>query len=395
MHDNGKKNYFPGLAKRLKDLMFAPQAAPLPQPPRHGAPKYEEEHKRYEQLLAHRTNFHEETSKTIRRVFYTLSGICLFCVITLAGSTDSQLLTPTATVKLPVLNYEIGFQAFLWVGPLVLVTLSIYLHIFVAEHRRLVIPSESRHPTLPNFGSWTARLVVLLVFYWMVPITLAVFTWKAWPRYGQILIFVTCLITAGAVLLQIRRCPRESRAWAPVALIIAFAIFCAQVYSVAVFRQLNLFKVDLSGEDLRSTNLSRAFLAEANLSSAKLLGADLKSADLSAANLSRADLREANMTEADLSDVHFIESNLEEANLSNANLNGADLSGANLAGASLIGADLSSADLSRANVNQAQLAVACGDQGTNLPEGLHTTPCQNHRESKKRQSIKWRLPSVP
>ena len=40
-----------------------------------------------------------------------LIGTCLFCVITLAGSPDFQLLTPTATVALPILNWPKMIQS--------------------------------------------------------------------------------------------------------------------------------------------------------------------------------------------------------------------------------------------------------------------------------------------
>jgi len=186
-----------------------------------------EEHNRQ---VAKRRAFHDEMSKTIRRVFYALVATCLFCVITLAGTQDAQLLTPEATVKLPVLNYPISFAAFLIVGPIILIALAVYLHIFVAQQRRFQIAQEDKQPILPNFGGWTPRLVVLVIFYWMVPITLAVFAWKAWPRpNGLILVSLTLGVAAIFVFLQMRRCPREWRGWALPLLVIAYAYFCYEV----------------------------------------------------------------------------------------------------------------------------------------------------------------------
>lgn len=331
--------------------MFAPEAKPPPEPPKPDAPKFGEEFESYKRLSDQRKAFHDETSKTIRRVFYTLVGTCLFCVITLSGSPDAQLLTPEATVTLPVLNYKMGFQAFLVVGPVVLIALTIYLHIFVGHLRMTVVASGSRQPMLPNFSSWSARLVVLVIFYWMVPITLAVFTWKAWPRpYGPLLGYVTLGVTAGLVLLQIRRCPREWRWWGLPLLVAAFAIFYQLMFSVTDARQLNLFKADLSEKDLRFAKLSYAFLAEA---------------DLSGANLSRANLSEADLSEADLSE---------------AKLSGADLSGADLSGAIIV---------------QGQLEQACGDEFTNLPEGLIINPCPKDQQDADDISLQERKGSPP
>ena len=88
-----------------------------------------------------------------------------------------------------------------------------------------------------------------------------------------------------------------------------------------------------------------------------------------------ADLAKANIPGANLSGA-----NLSGANLSGVNLRGADLTGANLRSANLRGANLSAAYLIRANLTgvkyliQTQLNEACGNNETELPEGLGLTP---------------------
>ena len=151
----------------------------------------------------------------------------------------------------------------------------------------------------------------------------------------------------------------------------------------------NLSGANLRGADLDSAHLNSAYLSGANLSGANLLGANLSGANLTSAKLNRvdltgADLTGANLGLADLNGAYLSSANLSGANLGGANLTGADLSGANLRGANLRGANLSvayliGADLTGAkNLIQTQLNDACGNNETELPEGLSLTllkPC--------------------
>jgi len=172
----------------------------------------------------------------------------------------------------------------------------------------------------------------------------------------------------------------------------------------------NLSGANLRGADLNSADLNSAYLSSAYLSGANLLGANLRGANLTFGKLSRveltdADLSGANLGLADLNGAYLGGANLSGANLSGTNLRGADLSGANLSGANLRGANLSGAypigadltganlrgaDLTGANLRganltgatlsgaknliQTQLNEACGNNETELPEGLDLTP---------------------
>jgi uncharacterized protein YjbI with pentapeptide repeats len=168
---------------------------------------------------------------------------------------------------------------------------------------------------------------------------------------------------------------------------------------------------DLEDRDLRNANASGAFLVNARLAGADLRGAMLWQADLRGADLERANLTGASLTRSNISDANLSRADLSAASLSHADLSAADLSGANLIhadlafaklrdadlsaadtwlgellgrgfihadlrGAKLIGADLSGAKLGNAlHVTQAQLHGACGDNETQLPEGLTIWPC--------------------
>ena len=335
--------------------------------------EYKQAQEAYDEELKRRKSFHDDTSKTIRRVFYALTGTCLFCILTLSGSPDSALLSPKAAVTLPVLNYKINFAAFLIVGPFLLVTLTIYLHIFVAQHRVTLIPVKHRLPMLPNFDSSAARFTVWLVYYWIVPATLVYFVWKAWPQpfEGWLLFDSSVVVVALLVALQIRRCSSEWRLWAIPMLIVSIIAYPIGVYELTTTRHINLFKADLHNQDLRGTNLFRAFLEEANLNNAQLSKAGLIGANLSGADLSDADLSEAYLSVANLSGADLRRAKLNGANLSDADLSEADLSEADLSGANLSGADLRTTQ----GLDQARLDEACGDSKTRLPEGWTIPPC--------------------
>lgn len=368
---------WPAAFDGLPDWLFAPEPEPLPLPPtpeefdnlanhtqgRVAKDGYKRELERIRELSAERKTFHDEMSKTIRRVFYTLVSASLFCVVAVTSTPDIEILTMTmeTAVTLPMLNYAMGLEAFLLVGPIVLIALAVYLHIFVGQHRRLEIAQESSHPMLPNFNDRTPRLAVYLIFYWMVPVTLAVFAWKASPRpVGP---YLGCLAVGVAFvmfMLQCRRCRREWRTWALLFPAAAFILFSLGTYVTTIHRKLDLSRVDLSWTDLRAVNLSGARLSGVNLCKADLFEADLSDAILFDANLSGAKL-----VFADLSGSKLLKANLIGAELGSADLSEADLSGA----------DLSAANLLSAIVTQDALDQACGDETTSLSGNLEIKFC--------------------
>ena len=365
------------LAKVWKRLAMAPEPRPPLVPPVRGDDDddYQLALTEFLRLEGQQKAQHDEASKTIRRTFQGLVALCLFCAITLAGSSDINLLTPEATITLPGLNYKMGFTGFLVIGPLVLTAWVVYLHILWAEHRRSPVPVEgTAFPTLFNMPGATAKATTGFLFYWLVPITLAYFASTALPRFweGLAATLAAAAVTAALLWLQIRRCPKKWRLLAYPALI-TLVLGCASLlgltawFAIAgesfLFRPLQLFNADLQGKDLRRANLRGAYLAEARLNSANLELADLSGANLNGANLSGADLNGANLSEADvigavLSEAVLSGANLSKANLRVANLRGANLSRANLFRADLHGADLRETKLGWANLNRANLFKA-------------------------------------
>ncbi|WP_019961912.1 pentapeptide repeat-containing protein [Woodsholea maritima] len=123
----------------------------------------------------------------------------------------------------------------------------------------------------------------------------------------------------------------------------------------------NLFQADLSYHDLPNIDVSGARLRQADLSLSTMNGARFVGTNLSVANLFGA---------------RFTNANFRNANLDGANLVGAYFGGADFTGAHFVGANLSGAEMGAAHgLTQTQLNSACGDSSTELPAGLHITPC--------------------
>lgn len=159
---------------------------------------------------------HDEISRAINKLLLVLIGFCFFCGLAL-GKPDVSLLASNAKVTLPFANADISFVAFLIIAPLVLTALSFYLHIFIGywtSLSRQQTTSEQTHPVLPfifNLNYRTTGWLSNFLFYWLVPVMLAVFTWKALPRpEGPILTALTSGFVVVFLLLQIRRRPEQT-----------------------------------------------------------------------------------------------------------------------------------------------------------------------------------------
>lgn len=121
-------------------------------------------------------------------------------------------------------------------------------------------------------------------------------------------------------------------------------------------------------------------------------GYDFRGVNLMGANLQGANLSEANLENVFLQEAILVNANLKQANLTNAHLQASKLKGADLEGASLVDASFAFATLENANLRDAdlsgaylrtckgltqeQLVSACGNEKTDLPQGLFVKPCK-------------------
>jgi len=342
---------------------------------------------------------HDEISNTLRRGMMILVSYSLFCMLTL-GAPDELLIVSGAKIKVPFTGTEVDFVSFLILGPLILLGICIYQHVFLSQWHALgTCEKATRLPYLFNMEHRGANALAGFIFYWLPPTVLIVFVLKALPRpvEAHYLLIMTAMTCTGSVLLQINRCPVEKRLkkiflwpllfatcflYPPIVETIANAPFYTS-------RNLELFRVDLSEKYLTGAYLYRANLSQASLTSSDLSAADLSAAHLSAAHLRKADLSKADLSKADLrwtdlrwtdlSKANLRAANLRAANLRAANLRAANLSKADLSEADLSEADLSEADLRGATVKQIQLNKACGEP-TTLPTGLTIKPCSKSED---------------
>lgn len=340
---------------------------------------------------------HREVSITLRVMARVLVITCLFCVITVSGAPDIALLSSGYNVPLPFNAGEVPFLGFLILGPLMILGLLFYTHIFLDMLNRLEqnLPTEKTHlikrlPYLVNAEGIFARVCTFFIFYIIAPLSILTFCFRTTSGNPTSNIIANLIAIALLVCLSITHYQRNIRKpktqfvltgqgiivlliLPPVAFLLPKAIVPLPVWTlnvkvdndkkdslqglIAVNYNLpgaNLNSINLSGADLRGANLSGADLHEADLSGANLRwanlnGANLNGANLSEAKISRANLGHALLVEANLSKADLRRANLNGAYLSRVDLSGADLRIANLSHAPLIGANLSRADFREAN----------------------------------------------
>ena len=153
---------------------------------------------------------HDEVSSTIRRVMLTIIAYSAFCLFTLSAP-DSELITKK--INLPFANVEINLISFLIIGPLVLICLLIYMHIFINYLN--TISKEKNSESLPYLFNLPGKIPSLLTsffFYWLAPIVLFYFIYKAQPHRPadiSILLFVAAVVIATLIFLQLRNWSKD------------------------------------------------------------------------------------------------------------------------------------------------------------------------------------------
>jgi len=94
---------------------------------------------------------HKEISATVRRTMFALLAYSASCAVIIVQP-DLPFVLTSSGVKVPVINVAVNLNAFLIVGPLGLIAITIYLHIFLEKLDRITELSEDdKQPFLFNF----------------------------------------------------------------------------------------------------------------------------------------------------------------------------------------------------------------------------------------------------
>ncbi len=310
----------------------------------------------------------DETNDQIVRVGFTLIGTTAFCLLSLL-SPDSALLSGSERINVPLAG-PVSFFGFMLLAPAVLITLRIYLQLFVEHSNRLKPLGQlirvTRPPTLVPLKNPLMRMIGGLTFFLLLPLTMPLFAWRAavFPTWGTSLFGLATAVIASHLLLRYTKSWRSNVLWS----IAVGALTVIVLFSLGpVRRPFDLYHANLSNQWLARDDLRGADLSLADLSGAKLLGTDLTKANLYGANLVGATLAGATLHRANLEDANLSGSNMQ-AYFSDANLSGANMSGADLFYADLPFANLSHANLSNAKMHGANLRSANMTIETNLTD---------------------------
>ena len=363
-----------------------------------------------------------ETSKYARSLFVILLLACLYALITIAATTDGQLVSSSPSLLLPIFNVKVPVVSFYFLAPLLLFGIHFAFNLSLQrlwEHLAklpAIFPDgspidEKAHPWL-LLGLVKSRLFQLklqenhpllvipqnILYSWLawgvVPLTLTIFWWRYLSRHdwfwtvAQLCVIATASAIAvffgkmaASTLRGKKRQPQKGKHLARPALI--GSSYGLIIFGCALFLSYGAIEGARPGYDTE-TDIPQTESVLSWLPSAYALlhldpFAELKDEELSTrsenwteksplthikgARLQGRDLRYGNLRNAFLVNADLSNANLAKADLSGADLRLANLAGADLAGAKLSGANLAGVDFKDVKgLTQAQLLTMKKDR---------------------------------
>jgi uncharacterized protein YjbI with pentapeptide repeats len=353
-------------------------------------------------------------SESARKLFLVVLAACLYSWLTIATTTDLNLITNRASSPLPIIQTSIPIVGFYWVAPLLLLCVYFYFHFYLQKlweelgSLPAILPDgrplhtkidpwllndlvrahlprlNVNRPFLSYFQLW----ISVLLAWWIAPMTMFLFWGRYLPRHertGTTFHVVLLMISVATALrfyrlavATLRGAERKPLRWRGIVTsrgayqVSAFAVVVGVLFGVASWGAIMgvpsnapVFHVPLVRQRLGHwertgplTWVPRLMALFGYSPFADLTGADISQKkptwsknDRDLDSVVRAQLKGTNLRYAEASESFFAGAELYLADLSGSNLERADLHGSDLTEAHLNGADLSDANLTGANTN--------------------------------------------
>lgn len=325
------------------------------------------------------------TSRSARTIYALYLTLSAFCILTVFNLSDRQILF-NEPVGIPQLGSEIGIIGFFLVASVALISVFIYLNLYIHKIHRLASSVEGRlnkgriYPWIINdekfssgstytFGSeaiinWIRSVIVTMTLWFSLPLTIAAFA--AWSlklqneiiAYALTLAFVASVGVTCFFWAQYQK--EKRRLWVQL-LVFSFAVVVSCTWWNSLLKRsldgrVRWATVDLSNQVLtrRGNNLSRS----STLNGARLNGAALRNTTLRTGDLERAYLNRTDLAYADLSKVNGTLARFESASMLGVQADSADFTGANFYAVKANDIELRSAEMDFACMDSTRLEYA-------------------------------------
>jgi uncharacterized protein YjbI with pentapeptide repeats len=283
-------------------------------------------------------------ASNIQRLMYVLLSFALLCILFLIQGGEAALV-PGSKTKFPIANVEVDFIIFLFWGPVLLLLLMVYLHMFLGAwdqcsralgHEKLIC--------IFSCSSATARLAFVGIFFVMTPLILCMFLYSArsineiTPVTGLMVIIGLIYLTYQMVRLNL------GLSWWIKGPVVGLFLGALGVVSAIIWGPVRLYEIyplQLSGSNLADTNfnlqdcLRGAKADRINFEDSLFYRSDLTGIYAPMGNFKKAKMTEATLTGADLGSADFTNailqySKLIDAKLANTNFTRAAMRGVDL-----------------------------------------------------------------